>query len=80
MFRLKNLRKDLIDKELSRQSEIFNVKFTQFKPSKIWIKKLFQRYKVKECVECFYDSEPDYESEEIYNMYMDYNYRRKMIE
>ncbi len=73
-----NIRTDLIQKEL--QSDIAKgFKYRNFKPSNIYIDRLFQNYCVLEHTEHYYDSEPDYYDEE-HNMYMDYEFINKRID
>ena len=60
-----NIRKDLIEKELSHNSE-FN--FKQLKPTKKFISWLFRHYTVHEFTIHFYDDEPEYTEDEYCGM------------
>lgn len=63
-----NIRKDLIDKELSRDGLMYH----KFHLHNSLINKLYKHYDCKEMVENFYDDEPDYDDEE-HSRYMSYD-------
>ena len=63
--------KKLINEELMDSRSVLGLTFTYKKPSKKYLDWLFRHYYVREIVENFYDSEPDFDEEE-FNMYMDY--------
>lgn len=63
--------KKLINEELMDSRSVLGLTFTYKKLSKKYLDWLFRHYYVREIVENFYDSEPDFDEEE-FNMYMDY--------
>lgn len=63
--------KQLIDKELKYKKSVLGLTFIYKKLSKKYLDWLFRHYYVREIIENFYDSEPDFDEEE-FNMYMDY--------
>lgn len=65
------MRNDLIQEELYEHHK--ELTFKKLKPSNRFIDWIFRHYYVVEHLECFYDSEPNYEDEE-YSMYLDYKY------
>lgn len=65
------IRNDLIQEELYEHHK--ELTFKKLKPSNRFIDWIFRHYYVVEHLECFYDSEPDYDDEE-YSMYLDYKY------
>lgn len=69
-----NIRKDLIEKELSDSplAEDGRHSFRKFHLHNSFIERLYHQYDCVEMVENFYDSEPDFDAEE-YNMYLDYS-------
>lgn len=63
--------KNLINEELMDSKSVLGLTFTYKKLSKKYLDWLFRHYYLREIVENFYDSEPDFDEEE-FNMYMDY--------
>lgn len=60
--------KELIKEELEKDG----FKYKKLKLSNKFIDRLFNHYYCKEMCQNFYDSEPEFEDEELYNMYLDY--------
>lgn len=76
---MNNKNKKLFNDRLNDFNNSFNLKFIITNIDNSYINSLFDNYLIKEWVEYFYDSEPDYDDEE-FKMHMDYLYQNKQIE